>query len=165
MSTADVNLDTLEIRETQAPDMEPIVDMLREAHGESRYQNVEFGQVRLRTFLRGAFKDTEGKTIRGFLARVNGEPIGLVSAFLTQTMTSPHMHAATLIFYVKKEYRGTEVPGMLLDRIADWARSKNVSELAISVTMGEDYGSERSNAFFRKKGFKSAGENMYLPMK
>lgn len=155
---------SVEIRETQAPDMEPIVALLEHAHSESRYSEFPFAQVRLRKFLQGAFTDTDGTNIRGFLARVNGEPVGMISASLNQMLMSPKFFASTLIFYVKKPYRGTPIPGLLLDNIAAWAKSKDVAELTIHVTQGEDYGAERSNAFFRKKGFKSAGENFALKL-
>ncbi len=165
MSETEKKLGLLEIRETQAPDMEPIVSLLEHAHGESRYAEFPFAQVRLRKFLEGAFKDTDGTAIRGFLARVDGEPVGIISASMNQMLMSPSLFAATLIFYVKKEYRGSEVPALLLDNIAAWARTKDAVELTINVTQGEEYGAERSNAFFRKKGFKSAGENFHLPLK
>ncbi|MEO0962648.1 MAG: GNAT family N-acetyltransferase, partial [Pseudomonadota bacterium] len=149
----------VDIRETQAPDMEPIVALLKHAHSESRFAEYGFAQVRLRQFLASAFKDTDGTSIRGFLARVDGEPVGLISASLNPMLTAPYMFAATLILYVKAEYRGTEIPELLLDNISAWARSKDAKELRISVTFGEEYGADRSNAFFRKKGFHSAGEN------
>lgn len=163
MSEAEV--EGVEIRETQAPDMEPIVSLLHHAHKESRFGEHEFAQVRLRQFLKSAFKDTDGTSIRGFLARVNGEPVGLISASLNPMLTASSLFAATLIFYVKEEYRGTQIPGLLLENISAWGRSKEAVELRISVTFGEDYGAERSNAFFRKKGFKSSGENFHLPLR
>jgi len=165
MSEPSKKLGLLEIRKTQAPDEEDIVSLLEHAHLESRYKKVPFAQVRLRKFLQGAFKDTDGTAIQGFLARVDGEPVGLISASMNQSLTSESMFAATLMFYVKAEYRGSEIPNLLMTNIADWARTKNAREVTTHVTMGEDYGAERSNAYFRKMGFKSAGENFYLPLK
>lgn len=164
MSEPNVKLGLLEIRKTQAPDMEAIVSLLQHAHEESRFKAVPFAQVRLRKFLQGAFTDTDGTAIQGFLALVDGEPVGLISASMNQSLTSQSMFAATLLFYVKEAYRGSEVPNILLKNISDWARTKNARELTIHVTMGEDFGAVRSNAYFRNKGFKSAGENFYLPL-
>lgn len=155
---------SVEIRETQAPDMEPIVALLEHGHNEGRGADFPFAQVRLRKFLQGAFTDTDGTNIRGFMARVNGEPVGLVAASLNLTLTSSKSFVSTLLFYVKEPYRGTPIPGLLLDNIIAWAKSKDAAELNFHVTIGEGYGAERSNAFFRKMGFLSTGENFAMKL-
>ncbi len=162
MSEQEKKLGLLEIRKTQAPDEEDIVSLLEHGHKESRLGHIPFAQVRLRKFLQGAFKDTDGTAIQGFVARVDGEPVGLISASMNQGLSSENFFASTLIFYVKAEYRGSQIPDLLLDNITAWARTKNARELLVHVTMGEEYGADRSNAFFRKKGMKSTGENFSL---
>lgn len=114
---SETEVESVEIRETQTPDMEPTVSLLHHAHKESRFGEHDFAQMRLRRSLKSAFKDMDGTSIRGFLARVDGEPVGLISASLNPMLTAQSLFAATLIFYVKPEYRGTQIPELLLEHI------------------------------------------------
>lgn len=72
------------------------------------------------TSCKAPFKDADGTAVRGFIARVDGDPVGLVAASLNQGLTGSQIFAGTLLFHVKKSYRGTPVPNLLLENVVEW---------------------------------------------
>ncbi|MBL4869671.1 MAG: hypothetical protein JKX72_01820 [Robiginitomaculum sp.] len=145
-------------------DLEVIIALIGQAHGESRYAAYPFAQVRLRRYAMQLLSDVEGKQARTFLARVNDETVGLVAASANPLIYSTAVVVSTMLFFVMGAHRGGSVPPRLLKALEGWAREKDAVEISVHVTRGEDEGAERINAFFRAKGFEASGENLHLKL-
>jgi len=145
-------------------DAEAIISLIAQAHGESRYASYPFAQVRLRRFVVQSLGDVDGKQTRTFVAKVDGQVVGLASANVSPLIYSTALVVSTMLFFVKEVHRGGSAPPKLLTALADWAREKEAVELTVHVTRGLDEGAERINRFFRAKGFEASGENLHLKL-
>jgi len=145
-------------------DLEAIIALTQQAHGESRYAAYPYAQVRLRRYVSQLLGDAEGRQARIFLARVNGDVVGMAAASASPLIYSTAVVVSTMLFFVVGSHRGGSVPPRLLKALEGWAREKDAVEISVHVTRGEDEGAERINAFFRAKGFEASGENLHLKL-
>lgn len=84
------------------------------------------------------------------LAELNGTPVGLAWGRIDPAESSvAHLYQ----MWVAPAARGLGVGRLLLDAFIDWGRSKQVTELALSVTCGNT----PAMRLYRRAGFEPAG--------
>jgi GNAT superfamily N-acetyltransferase len=104
---------------------------------------------------------TEGTHRRTWLAEVDDEAVGYVSALLYRRMPSaarPWSGWAYLgNLFVRAEHRGAGTGEALVDAVVDWARDLHLSRVVLSP-------SQRSVPLYRRMGFREADELLVLPL-
>lgn len=145
-------------------DLDTIIELTKQAHGESRYAKYPYAQVRLRKFVLQILNEPEGKQARIFLARDGDRVVGMAAASVSPLIYSTAMVVSTMLFFVEASHRGGAAPPRLLTALTEWAGEKEAVELTVHVTRGLDEGAERINRFFRAKGFETSGENLHLQL-
>lgn len=153
------------VRIAREADLDPLLDLVRHAHAESRYARLPFGKVRLHRYATQVLRDTEGKQFRVFLAEQGETPVGMLAASAAPLLFSAEINVQAQLFYVVPQARGTRAPFLLLEAVRAWAEEKGAAELSFHVTRGMDEGADRINRFFRSQGFVPSGENLHLVLK
>lgn len=104
---------------------------------------------------------TEGVHRRTWLAEIDDDAVGYVSALLYRRMPSAVRPASGWAYlgnlFVRPEHRGSGTGEALVDAVVSWARDLHLSRVVLSP-------SERSVPLYRRLGFREAEELLVLPL-
>jgi ribosomal protein S18 acetylase RimI-like enzyme len=99
-----------------------------------------------------------------FVAEVDSNIIGLAECYIQKSSEFPVVRKREWVqldnIAVKKEYKRRNIGSLLLKKVIEWAKSKNVSRIELKVY------SFNSNAveFYSRNDFKDLSKTMYMEL-
>lgn len=127
-----------------------IIQLGYELHQESKFRDTPFIELNCWNIL----SKTQQEPQKFFLA-YDEDFRGFIIMQATVHYFSGEIWTADLAYYVKPEYRGTEVSPNLLKAAQEWSKSIGAKEMTIFHNTGIK--TESSERFFNKNGFTTAG--------
>lgn len=104
----------------------------------------------------------DGDDAELFVAEINRDIVGLATIQISSSpdapMFRPGRHAYMDNLVVNRDFRGSGIGKMLLARVTEWTRSRNLQCIEISVWMDNDVGL----SFFTSNGFTPRCQRMQL---
>lgn len=87
---------------------------------------------------------------------------GVLAGKLDHYYFSSQPGAQLLLYWVSPERRSGPAALKLMMAFKQWAQNRNLGELLVSVTSGEEI--DRTDQFLKKLGFKAIGANYAMPL-
>lgn len=144
------------IRPATHADIEEIVALGRRMHAESRFKSISFVPERLAATL-SVLLDGVGCI---FVAESEGQIIGGFAGLVTPYYFSNDLYATDLALFVEPNRRGGIVAASLLRTFVEWAKSKGVVNIEISISTGVH--PEKTGELYERLGFVRQGANYIM---
>lgn len=146
---------------TSHDDVPALINLSREASKLSRFGDEKFKESNVVTFFDEALSHPKSNGI--ILAEGNGEVIGCLIATASRLLFADAIFAQSVFFFVRESSRASIAAIQLLKAYEIWARNRKAIEASIHITMDSD-ASPAVARFLKRKGYSSAGENMYCQL-
>lgn len=150
---------------TDHADIPDLVDLAREAHGESRFSYIPFSAEKVAKIAKLALKDDKRHGI--FIAARGAVPIGFAYCTLGEYHIGTDVLIATIHnINVSREARQRLAGGRaalgLLNGVKSWARARGASEILFHVTSGSEL--ERTHRLAKRLGYATIGGSYVLSL-
>ena len=150
---------------TDHADIPDLVDLAREAHGESRFSYIPFSAEKVAKIAKLALKDDKRHGI--FIAARGAVPIGFAYCTLGVYHIGTDVLIATIHnINVSREARQRLAGGRaalgLLNGVKSWARARGASEILFHVTSGSEL--ERTHRLAKRLGYATIGGSYVLSL-
>ncbi len=152
----------IRIRQAESDrDTETIVDLVRQAIGESLFSRFDFAEDRVRQQVSQRISQ---ETVRSceLIAERNGAPIGVLTGMLSEYTFVSAKGASVTLLYVAPEGRGSLAAVKLLRGFQRWAVHHHASALSVHVTT--NHKKDRTHLFLQRMGFRITGGNYLLAL-
>lgn len=97
-----------------------------------------------------------------FVAEYNFEIIGFTECFIATSIDHPVIKERKWVqldnIAVKSEYQNKKVGNLLLEKVKEWAKEKNINRIELTVYSFNT----NTISFYEKKGFNEISKKMYL---
>ena len=142
------------IRPMQTGDINSVIRLAKEMHGEGAYKDISFDDEQfiatVAQCMKGGFAwvgEVEGEVVSGFLANI------------TPYIFSKEKIACDYGVFTNKEHRKTRLAFRMLEEYIKWAKKENAREIMIGASEGFEHTyAERLGKFLQKRlGFQAAG--------
>ena len=143
---------SLKIRKGTPADIEPFVKLGKVMHEESAFSNVKWNQAKVMKF--GAVAVAH-KDFCTWVADDNGVPVAMVIAQIVPYYFSDELRLCDHLWYIDKNYRGSDLAKQLIDKLVEFAKEKGVKEIYSGVSTGIDI--YKPHALLESKGFEHLG--------
>lgn len=113
-------------------DMPAVMEMCRALHAESpRYKDCNFDEQKIIAVVRRMLEGTATTDAIGgvFIAEKDGEVIGQLGAFITETYFGHDRIASDYTLYVKPQHRGGMAAVRLIKAFEEWAIANGASDI------------------------------------
>lgn len=96
------------------------------------------------------------------MAEYNSEIIGFTECFIARSIDHPVIKERKWVqldnIAVKSEYQNKKVGNLLLEKVKEWAKEKNINRIELTVYSFNT----NTISFYEKKGFNEISKKMYL---
>ena len=97
-----------------------------------------------------------------FVAEYNSEIIGFADCFIAKAIDHPVIKERKWVqldnIAVKNEYQNKKIGNLLLEKVKEWAKEKNINRIELTVYSFNT----NTITFYEKKGFNEISKKMYL---
>ncbi len=148
----------LSVRDFADDDIEALIALGPEIHGESIYHGLNYDPDKLRK-LAAAALDRNNSMFCCFVAEYRGTIIGVFAGIIAVHFFGTDMSASDLFLYIAKKYRATRAGAwaatLLIARYESWAKEKGAAEVTIrAVSKGT---SRQTLRLFQRLGYEENG--------
>lgn len=140
------------IRFAEDKDLDKLVDMGRQMHGESKYAIYSFDPEKLRNYLSTCIWHDDGIL---FVYERDGEIIGGFVGWMSEQYFGWDKVAVDLALFVEQDKRGAMAGALLIKRFIEYAKEKGAAQIVISNSTGVD--KERVGQLYEKMGMEHVG--------
>jgi hypothetical protein len=150
------------IRPAVGSDIADLVRLATEFHQESLYRSIPLDKGKLISVFQRAINQKQGDMFLTVYER-SDEILGFILGYITSYFFSSQLLAQDLLFYVKKDNRGSYINVRLWKAFREWAASKNAAELSMSISTGIT--PDRSGLLYQRLGMQYVGGNYKLELR
>ena len=97
-----------------------------------------------------------------FVADIDAKVVAFAECYIQKSSNFPVIKKREWIqldgIAVKREYQNHNIASLLLRRVVEWAKSKEVKRIELKVYLFNNY----ANEFYSRKGFKDLSKTMFL---
>lgn len=140
-------------------DIETMVQMIRQAIGESLFSDFDFAEDRVRHRVAHRVKQQDSLSCE-LIAERDRTPIGILTGMLSPYAFVDALGASVSLLYVAPTGRGSLAALKLLKGFRRWAAHHDAKSLSIHVTT--NYNKDRTHRFLKHLGFQITGGNYFL---
>lgn len=90
-----------------------------------------------------------------FFKQVDGEVVGFYMGIIAAPWFTPELEAAEIMFWVRPDYRKTDLAKRLIEVAEEWARDNHAAKILIAA--GSGYRTEPVLRFYRRMGYHPFG--------
>lgn len=146
---------TTRIREVQPEDFSRLLDMAKAMHAESpELQELTFDESRAAHTIMAVFA-THRADYNGWVMLTEGQIVGALFAYCSDTFYSRDLVAGDLVVYVSPEHRGNRAVVKMIRAYEAWARERGAKIIYLGVSTGTN--TERSQRLFERLGYRAIG--------
>lgn len=149
------------IRKGTMADMPAVLEMCKALHAESpRYRDRSFDEQKIMAGSRRMLEGTLTTEALGgaFIAEKNGEIIGMLGAFITETPFGHDRIATDYTLYVKPQHRGGMAAVRLIKAFEQWAIENGASDIIPGTSTMLN--AERTRDLYLALGYEMYGYSM-----
>ena len=139
----------------------PVMASYWREHEQSRFAHMPFDEVRFSATMK---RIIESRGAHCLLLSEDGEKrlCGVLAGKIDYYYFSSQPIAQLILYWVTPSHRSGPMALKLMMAFKKWAENRNVAELFVGVTSGEDI--ERTDRFLTKIGFRKTGGNYAMPL-
>lgn len=143
-------------------DVDAIVRLGREIHGESRFAHLPFDEARLRKVTEAATRDPRGVYCLLVARAADGAIAGVLGGNVERHFFSSACIAQNVVFFVERRWRGSSSAIQLLAAFRQWAINRGPAEIRLYQTAGVDVA--RFHRLMSRLGFEHMGGSYALSL-
>jgi GNAT superfamily N-acetyltransferase len=148
----------LSVRDIVEDDIEALIALGPEIHGESIYHELDYDPDKFRK-LALASLNRNNSMFCCFVADYKGKIIGVFAGIIAVHFFGTDMSASDLFLYIAKKYRATRAGAsamrLLITRYRSWAMERGATEITIRATRSNV--SRKTQEFFHRMGYEENG--------
>lgn len=141
------------VRPSREADIDRVVEMGREMHGESAYAFLPYDADKVRALVARIIEHPESYC--GLVVEDGQRVVGILGGYLTDYFFCDEKLACDLVVFVEPEYRGSPAAGRLIHGFCEWARQRGAREVCLGLST--QFKTEHVDRFYRALGFTPVG--------
>ena len=134
-------------------DIDPMIELGAQMHAESAYRDLNYSREKCEALCIKYILNP--KWFFGYCAYEGDELIGMIMGHLVPYYFGNDLLANDILWYVRKDRRGSMVGIRLLNAFRDWAKERGASEICIGVSTALDL--DRTHKLLSRMGFTHVG--------
>jgi L-amino acid N-acyltransferase YncA len=150
------------IRFATVQDIPALVALGQRIHGITRFQTLAYDEARVAQTLHAALTQRKDRYVCFVAVAADGQVVGLLLGVLERHIFTHQFTASVMVYAVLPERRTGGHGLRLMKAFEQWARNRQVAEIAFGINSGAEH--DAVAAFARKLGFVGVGENLVKGM-